>query len=143
MFRSAESLSLFITAISAAMLTVAVATSEATPSRELPTIETVDVSAGVPLKAIQNPADVLPSMTVETSQGEQLGRVRSVDLDPDGAVQSVTIATPSWFGLTTATATLNADDLVYLRDRHSLASRLTPTEVAAKSDRRVKLRRAL
>lgn len=143
MFRSAESLSLFITAVSAAMLTIAVATSEATPMRDTYSLETVDVSAGVPLKAIQNPADVLPSMAVETSTGEELGKVRSVDLGADGAIESVTVATRGWFGLTTMTATLNADDLVYVRDRNSLASRLTQIEMAARADKRVKVGGAL
>jgi hypothetical protein len=142
-FRSAESLSLFITAVSAAMLMIAVATSEATPAGDTHTLETVDVSTGVPLKAIQNPAEVLPSMAVETSAGEQLGHVRSVDLGPDGAIESVTVATRGWFGLTTVTATLSADDLVYVRDRNSLASRLTPTEIAARAEKRVKIRHAL
>jgi hypothetical protein len=143
MFRSAESLSLFITAVSAAMLTIAVATSEATPMRDSYAVESVDVSTGVPLQAIQSPADVLPSMVVETSKGELLGRVRSVNVDPDGEVKTVTVVMPGWFGLTAATATLNADDLVYLRDRNSLASRLTQTEIAARSDKPLKTRGAL
>jgi hypothetical protein len=143
MFRSAESLSLFITAVSAAMLTIAVATSEATPMRDSYAVESVDVSSGVPLQAIQSPADVLPSMVVETSKGELLGRVRSVNVDPDGEVKTVTVVMPGWFGLTAATATLNADDLVYLRDRNSLASRLTQTEIAARSDKPLKTRSAL
>jgi hypothetical protein len=146
MFRSAESVSLLITAVSAMMLTIAVATSATTPARNdlfAYSTDTIDVSAGVPLTAIQEPARALPAMPVETSKGEQLGEVRSVDVGSDGVLRTVTVATRGWFGLTTVTATLNAEDLVYLRERNSLVSRLTQTEIAIQADKRPKARRSL
>jgi hypothetical protein len=146
MFRSAESVSLLITAVSGMMVVIAVATSAPIPARDASfdyNSDALDVSAGIPLNAIQDPAAVLPSMPVETSKGEQLGEVRSVKLGPKGAVQAVTVATRGLFGLTTVTATLNADDLVYLRERNSLVSRLTQSEIATQADRRVKARRSL
>lgn len=126
------------------MLVIAVATSApARDARFAYNADALDVSAGIPLNAIQDPAAVLPAMPVKTSKGEQLGEVRSVKLGPDGAVQGVTVATRGLFGLTTVTTTLNPNDLVYLRERNSLVSRLTQTEMATQAGGRVKARRSL
>ena len=134
---------MLITTVSASMLLIAVATSEATP---VPSAvfgpQALDVSTGVSLVTVQDPKRVLPSMDVETSKGEKLGEVLSVHVGRDGTPKSVTIATRGFFGLSTATATLKAEDLVYLRDRGTLVSRLTQTEIAVQADR-MKVRRSL
>lgn len=143
MLRSPESLSLLITTVSASMLLIAVVTSEATPlAGAVFGPQALDVSVGVSLVAVQDAKRVLPSMPVETSKGELLGEVRSVHVGRDGTPKSVTIATRGFFGLSTITATLKAEDLVYLRDRGTLVSRLTQTEIAAQADR-MKARRSL
>lgn len=143
MFRSAESISLLITAVSAVMLAIAIVTADSSPTREpapAGRAGELDVSEAVPLDVIQNPAAVLPSMPVETSSGDMIGNVRSVEVGPDGRVQTVTFTTRGWFGLVNALATISADDLVYMRGRSSLVSRLTHTEIAARASTRVKAR---
>jgi len=143
MFRSAESLSFLITAVSGIMLTVAVLTAKPTPAYESVLAynpDALDVSTGIPLNAIQDPAIVLPSMLVETSTGEKIGEVRSVEIDRSGAVRAVTVVTRGLFGLSTVSATISGDDVVYLRERNSLVSRLTQTEIATKVGVRLKAR---
>lgn len=125
------------------MLTIAVVTSEPTPRHESALAHSsgaLDVSTGIPLNAVQDPATVLPGMRVETSNGEKIGEVRSVEITPNGAVQALTVAMRGLFGLATVNATMSGDDLVYLRERNSLVSRLTQTEIATKAGVRIKAR---
>ncbi|MDZ4870121.1 MAG: hypothetical protein SGI91_22585 [Alphaproteobacteria bacterium] len=125
------------------MLTVAVLTARPSPAHESVlaySADALDVSTGVPLNAIQDPAAVLPSMLVETSAGEKIGEVRSVEIDSSGAVRAVTVVTRGLFGLSTVSATISGDDVVYLRERNSLVSRLTQTEIATKAGVRKKAR---
>ncbi len=125
------------------MLTVAVLTARPSPAHESVlaySADALDVSTGVPLNAIQDPAAVLPSMLVETSAGEKIGEVRSVEIDRSGAVRAVTVVTRGLFGLSTVSATISGDDVVYLRERNSLVSRLTQTEIATKAGVRMKAR---
>lgn len=138
MFRPAESISLLITAVSAIMLAIAIVTANSTPARE--PLPALDVSEALPLGVILNPAALLPSMPIETSDGETIGHVRSVELGADGGVRAVTVITRGWFGLTNTTAKIGADDLVYLRERSSLVSRLTRTEITARAGMPVKAR---
>jgi len=143
MFRSAESLSLLITAVSGFMLAIAVVTSEPTPAHESALSHSsgaLDVSTGIPLNAVQDPAAALPGILVETSSGEKLGDVHSVEIGPNGAAQAVIVAMRGLFGLSTVNATMSGDDLVYLRERNSLVSRLTKTEIATKAGVRLKAR---
>lgn len=132
MFRSAESVSLLITAVSATMLAMAVLTTY--PAKLEPAsarVTELDVSTGLSLDRVADPKHTLPTLLVETSRGERIGEVRSVKMGR-GGVEAVTVKTNGLFGIGAVTTTMQADDLVYMRGRNTLVSRLTGAELATK-----------
>jgi hypothetical protein len=138
MLRSAESASLLITTVSATMLTMAVFTAQPwdLPVSEAEAAE-LDVSTGLSLDRIANADRVLPALRVETSKGEQIGEVQAVRMGRNG-IEAVTVKTRGLFGA--GTASVKAEDLVYMPGRNTLVSRLTGAELASQRGKQKKLR---
>jgi hypothetical protein len=140
MLRSAESASLLISAVSATMLTVAVLTTGPLVPESSPIgVQELDVSIGLPLDRVANAERVLPTLRVETSKGVKIGEVKAVKIGPQG-IEAVTVKTRGLLGVGGRTATMKADDLVYMPGRNSLVSRLTGTELSNQSQKRKKAR---
>jgi hypothetical protein len=140
MLRSAESVSLLITAVSASMLTLAVFTAQPLTFDNGPApIQELDVASGLPLSRVVNPDRTLATLRVETSKGEKIGEVGAVKMGRDG-IEAVTVKTRAQFGGGSVTTTIRAEDLVYMRGRNTLVSRLTRSELATQGRKPKKAR---
>jgi hypothetical protein len=124
---------LFATAVCASAVVAALWTAE--PARTAPddiaAVKESEVSTAVPLDEVAQPERTLARATVQTSKGERIGEVRAVVIGSNGAPTAVNVTTTGLLGLGTLTKSIKADDLVYVRDRKVLVSRLTKAEINA------------
>jgi hypothetical protein len=127
----------FATALGALTLSAAVfaAGPAATPTKPAQTtlaaVSEAEVSSGTPLHEVPDPSHALARSVVQTSKGEKIGEVEAVELGRDGKVKSVKVATTGMLGLGTLTKSIGASDLIYVKQRNILVSRLTKREINA------------
>lgn len=137
-FSSAESASILISTISAALLSAAVMTTEPVgvalsqifdlgPANA----QALDLAHGTPATEITNPS-ALKNVRVESSTGEKIGSSTVPTLDAEGRVTAIGVAMHgSLFGIGAIEKKMDAADLIYLHERRTLVSRLTISEIAA------------
>lgn len=134
LLRSDEAMPILISGVSAMMLSVAVLSADPVktePRSSMASVTEADVSSGVPLNEVPNPSRTLSAATVQTSKGEKIGEVRAVEIGSDGTPRAVKVATNGLLGLGTLTKSISANDLIYVKDRNILVSRLTKAEINA------------
>jgi len=105
-----------------------VAPLNATAASRIPDAE---IAAGVSLTHILRPERTLVSKVVQTTMGEEVGRIAAVALDADGEPAMVTISLAKTLGASRASARIAADNLLYLPKRDALVTRFTEAETAS------------
>jgi hypothetical protein len=136
-FTSAESASIVISTISAALLTVAVTTTEpvGVAVSELwqlgsANAQALDLAHGTPAADIADP-NILKNIRVESSTGDKIGNSTAPTLNAQGKVIAIGVSMGGLFGVGTTVKKMDAADLIYLHGRRTLVSRLTKSEIAA------------
>jgi hypothetical protein len=126
-FKSADAVPILITAASTAMLAAAILTTSmhADPVGAPQIAKLTNdshTSQGIPLDRVGNPKHELAAATVQTAQGEKIGRVQSIEVDAHGKPAEVKIAANGLFGFGTLTRVIAARDLSYIKSRKTLVS---------------------
>lgn len=137
-FNSAESASVVISTFSAALLTVAVmsttpvsiALDKLTNFNTAKANDALDLAHGIPVTEIAN-ASLLDRIRVESSTGETIGISTAPAFDTDGKIVAIGITMDGGLFRRDTVKRMKAADLIYLRDRKTLVSRLTKSEIAA------------
>jgi len=98
----------------------------AQPSR----IPDAEIAAGVSLSDIGRPEDALVAKVVETTTGEEVGRIVRVLLSPDGEPRAVEIQLTKGLGAKRQRARIDPENLLYLPQRDKLVTRFNTAETA-------------
>ena len=92
-------------------------------------IPDAEIAAGVSLSDIDNPEEMLASKVVQTTMGEEVGRVAKVLLSPDGAPRAVDIELAKRPGAKRK-ARVDPENLLYLPQRDAVVMRFNSAETA-------------
>lgn len=136
-FQSAESASILISTVSAALLAAAVVTTQPVGLAlaslwdvEPANARTHDLSHGTPAAELRDPS-VLKNVRVESSTGDKIGDATAPMLDARGKIVSIDVAMGGGlFGVGAVVKKMDAADLIYLHERKTLVSRLTKSEIS-------------
>lgn len=89
-----------------------------------------EIAAGISLFDLDRADEVLPSKIVQTTTGEEVGRVARVLIAPDGAPKAVEIQFAKRLGAKRQKARVDPENLIYLPGREAVVTRFNEAEIA-------------
>jgi len=104
-----------------------IARSDAAHASRIPDAE---IAAGVSLTHLHKADRALASKVVQTTMGEEVGRVISVSLQSDGTPKSVRVSLSKTLDASRHTVRIDVENLLYLTGRDVLVTRFTKAETA-------------
>jgi hypothetical protein len=84
---------------------------------------------GVELSTVATPKDTLANATVETSTGEAVGEVQTVQVGADGKASAIVVEAGGFLGVDEEPVTITADQFVYIPDRNILVTELNKEQI--------------
>ena len=88
-----------------------------------------DLRKAVALTDVQNPTATLATVEIKNRKGQALGEVKSVDVSTDGKVRAVKADVGGFLGVGEREVSLDARDLVYLKDRNLIVTDMTKPQI--------------
>jgi hypothetical protein len=84
---------------------------------------------GVALSTVATPKETLANATVETSTGEAVGEVQSIQTGADGKASAIVVEAGGFLGVDEEPVTITADQFVYIPDRNILVTELNKEQI--------------
>jgi hypothetical protein len=84
---------------------------------------------GVALSTVATPKETLANATVETSTGEAVGEVQTVQVGADGKASAIVVEAGGFLGVDEEPVTITADQFVYIPDRNILVTELNKDQI--------------
>jgi hypothetical protein len=92
-------------------------------------VTNAEMRKAVSLTEVSNPAATLATAEIKNRKGQALGEVKSVDVATDGKVKAVKADVGGFLGVGEREVSLDARDLVYLKDRNLIVTDMTKPQI--------------
>jgi len=88
-----------------------------------------EMRKAVALSAVSNPKATLATAEIKNRKGQALGEVKAVDVATDGKVKAVKADVGGFLGVGEREVSLDARNLVYLKDRNLIVTDMTKPQI--------------